>query len=340
MKSVCLCACAVLACESFAGPTFSFPEPDLDRWEYPFNTTTRGFRDQISTFSSLGQESIPPFTFDQRDGQFLIRFDADSQIESGLTPCGYFIESAVIRAQISNNNQFEYDETYDDFTSYLPDGDPNQTADTDLGRPLELYGVGYRGGFTAGTFVEGTVLEAGTPFGSAIQSDSRFAYASDLRNGSDDDVSNNVRDGFDPLAFAIGTTGTVMPGQLVPFDTDFEFELDASNVDVQAYLREALDSGDLMVVITALAPASSDGGPGSGSFASFYAKENFFGAPASLEITLGEASPGDVNLSGSVTFDDLISILFQFGRTNGLADVDCSGLVDFSDLIATLFLFD
>jgi len=340
MKSACVCACAVLACESIAGTAFVFPEPDLDRWEYPFNSATRGFRDQISTFSALGQESIPPFTFDQRDGQFLIRFDTASQIASGLSPCGYTIERAVVRAQIANNNQFEYDESYDDFRTYLPDGDPMQTTDADTGRPLELYGVGYRGGLSAGAFVEGTPIETGTPFGSAIQSDSRFAYATDAQGGSTEDVSNNVRDGFNPLPFATGTTNAVAPGELVPFDVVFEFELDVSNADVQAYLREALDSGDLMLAITALAPAASDGGPGTGSFASFYAKENFFGSPASLEITLGEANPGDVDLSGTVNFNDLISILFQFGRTNGLADVDCSGLVDFNDLIATLFLFD
>jgi len=53
------------------------------------------------------------------------------------------------------------------------------------------------------------------------------------------------------------------------------------------------------------------------------------------------ACAGDCDDSGTVDFNDLVSMLFQFGGDGGGigCDADESGSVDFNDLVATLFLF-
>jgi len=51
-------------------------------------------------------------------------------------------------------------------------------------------------------------------------------------------------------------------------------------------------------------------------------------------------SPGDCDASGTINFNDLVCILFNFGPGTGPSDCDGSGTIDFSDLICTLFLFD
>jgi len=50
--------------------------------------------------------------------------------------------------------------------------------------------------------------------------------------------------------------------------------------------------------------------------------------------------PGDCDGSGTVDFNDLVSMLFLFGTDPGDAcDADQSGEVDFNDLVTALFVF-
>lgn len=50
---------------------------------------------------------------------------------------------------------------------------------------------------------------------------------------------------------------------------------------------------------------------------------------------------GDCDMSGDVSFNDLVSMLFQFGKPSPPAgcDTDKSGMVDFNDLVQALFVF-
>jgi len=49
---------------------------------------------------------------------------------------------------------------------------------------------------------------------------------------------------------------------------------------------------------------------------------------------------GDCDNSGSVDFNDLVSMLFEFGSGAGTTcDADESGSVDFNDLVTALFSF-
>lgn len=330
---------------SASGITVSRSQPDLDVWNYPFNFTP-GYRSAISTFSALGQEELAGLTFDQRDAQMLIAFDTEPDVPTGQGQAAYCISSAVIRINTSTDDAFAYDPTADIWQSYLEPGEPGAVADTDSGRPLEMFGAAFRGGWTLHTYYEGTISAPGPGFGPMVASDVRYVYPTDALAGGTDDVSNNVRDGFDVFPFAIGQCA-LAPGALVPSNTEFTFTLDVTSPDVQQYLGEALDAGRLMVVLTSLQPAQSGngGGPGTGSFATWYAKENIFGTgrAARLELEVEIRQPGDVNGDTMVNFDDLNELLSNWGEvvTPGTSgDVDCNGTVDFTDLNILLANWD
>ena len=336
-----------------ADVTVTLAQPGLDRWVYPFNATP-GYREVISVFSSLGQEdSFPPLSFDQRDAQMLLGFDLGASVPGGAGLCGYVVRSARLTLVTATDSAFRYDPTYDAYTSY-PNGDADQ------GRPVELYGAAFRNGWQAcalGTSVpannafpcyyEGTQSMPGPAFGPSISRGVRHSYPTDYVGGVSAgvarDVSNNVREGFDPQPFAVGQIAGLAAGALVPVDREMTFTLDVSLAEVQSFLRAALDSGQLRLMVTSLQPASTGGpGPGAGAFATFYAKE--IGVPefaARLELIYALAQRGDADVDGRVTFNDITIVLANLGATGGPGlivpgDVDCNAMVTFNDVTTVL----
>lgn len=326
----------------------SYATPSIDRWMYPFNFSTRGYRIAASAFSALGQEDVFEedfgFTFDQRDAQVIVGFDFGPELDPAtFGPCGPVVTSATVRVAVSTDLQFAYDPSVDPWQSYRPAGDPQAIADDDPGRPIEMFGVAFRDGFTAETFFEGTQAMPGPPFNASgvPLKETRSAYATDYApTDRGRDVSNSVRDAFDPTVFAVGTTDEVAPGADVPALTDFAFELEVEHPDVQAYLAEAVGSGLLRLAIASLHPAASDpvsGGPGTGSFPTFFTKENLLGAgrAARLEITVAPGTPpGDADGNGRVDLDDFSVLAVGFGQsvTPGEgADFNTDGVIDLDD---------
>ena len=314
----------------------SYDEPTLDRWVYPFNATP-GVRGVASVFSAFFED------FDDRDAQFLIGFDTSMDIPAGMPTCSYSVTRAVVTVENLNNDIFAYDDTVDGFRTYLPDDDAEFVPDEDAGRPLEIYGVGYRNGFDASTFFEDSPFGVGEP-----SERTRNVFASDNFDGLLEDVSNNVTDRFETVPFAVGVNDSLTPGQIVPADIKFMFDLDVQNADVQSYLGDAISRGELRLMVSSLQPAAQAPGGGMGGdgvFAAFYTRENliqqlFGGRAATLELEVEMVKLGDVNGSGSVNFSDLVAMLGEFGPGSGPADVNCDGNVNFSDLVATLALFD
>lgn len=302
--------------------------PDLDRWMYPFNSSSPGTRPSAPNFGALGQTELAGFTFDERDAQVLIGFDLSAGVPVDL--CRYRITAATVRIAVSTKNAFVYDPSFDGRETYLDEAElPGGVADADAGRPIEMYGVGYRNGFNAASFAESSA------FGPMIAARVRSAFATDLAGGVARDVSNSVVDGLTVTPFAIGTTTGVAPGAVVPANTDFRFDLDVQNADVEAYLRGAIASGKLRLAIASMFPAESGGGggPGTGAYPTFYMKENLFGAGrrARLSMTIEPCISGDVNCSGMVDIDDLNVVLSDWlGGGNG--DANCDGVTDIDDL--------
>lgn len=231
-----LLSCA-LAGSSGAG-TFTFAAPSEDRWMYPFGGGAGG-ENVAPTFGSVGAGAM----FDERDAQLLVEFDTASQIAPGAGAGNYQIASARLEVTLVGGT-FEYDPTYDPASTY------GAGTDGDTGRPVELYGVGYRNGFTTASFLESSPFAPPGPPSARV----RNAYATDFAGGAARDVSNNVTDAFDPTPFAVGATG-LTPGDAVPAGTTFVFDL-ALAADVLAYLQGRLDSGAVDLVLTSLHTAS------------------------------------------------------------------------------------
>jgi hypothetical protein len=312
--------------------------PDLDRWNYPFNATP-GVRDATNTFGALGV----PF-LDNHDAQTLLGFetgvsspDGVGVIDAGLGEGRYSVASATVRITIAVGGAFEYDPTFDARETYLDPMDPDFVADPDAGRPIMLFGTGYRNGFgiEPGTvpYVETTPFAFADP----AQPRVRNAYASDYLAGAPRDVSNHVIDGFEITPFAIGEISAggqeLSPGALVPSEATVTFNLDVSNPDVQQFLRRSLDAGNLQLSLTSLHMAS--GGPGGGdgvNYPVYFTKED------SLAILLGQApqleivadilppNPADLNGDGLVDAADLAELIASWGQTGVPADFNGDGV--------------
>ena len=136
-------AAGLLALSSAEVFEFSDLEVATDRWFYPFNATP-GDRILASTF---GQDIYT--VFDDRDGQFLLTFDlTELGIATPIDPNQITFEALRLEVNYEGTNPVVYDNTIDDPSTFGSAGAP----DVDAGRPLELWAVGWRDGWTAGTF--------------------------------------------------------------------------------------------------------------------------------------------------------------------------------------------
>jgi hypothetical protein len=316
------CAIGVVATQGVAETIMvDYTGPSLDRWMYPFNFTN-GTRSSASTFGALNEPD-----FDNRDGQFIVGWDTGADITAGMGESAYTILSAVVHVA-TDQGGFIYDESYDAYQTYLLETDGEFVADGDPGRPITLFGVGFRNGFDVVSFLENS------PWGpsSSTYRQLRNAYATDFVMGVAEDVSINVDQRFDPAPFAVGAA-PVTPGAAVPADTDFTFDINVNDEDVQAYFKQALDSGRIRLVLTSLHPAVEQGGV----FVSWYTKENLFGAgfSARLSLTVRVGPAADLNGDGVVDGMDLAALLAGWGGA-GASDLNGDGTTDGMDLAALL----
>lgn len=254
-------------------------EPFLDRWNYE-NNATPGYRPKGSLFTGL------PEDFDggaDRLAQIVLGFDtAAGGVPTGLDPWDYRVTGLTVTARVANDPQslgdpeLIHDPTPDPFPAVLPGG-----VDDDAGHPVELHGVGFRNGFTAATYVEGSppagIGQPGTPGTPYSGPEGQTAYALGFDPlGVARDVTNNPSEGFASRPWSVGTTAAAAPGDPIPVDTVLEFVVDLDQWGVRRYVQEALAAGRLMVTLSSLQVASFSGGSsGGGEFALFYMKESF-----------------------------------------------------------------
>ncbi len=318
----------------------------IDRWWYPFNSQV-GVEASAPCFGAILQNG-----FDDRDGQFVLAFDTGSQIPSGNDASSYLIDRLRLTVYVSVNYQFNYDTTLDSVATLYADGDPEQIPDADVGKPIELYAVGYRNGITAMTLTETTPHSNLPPF--PPMSGVRSVYATILNEAGQAtiDISQQVRQKFETTPLAIGMdireTG-LQPGADVPEGTPFSFDVDMNQPGAREYFQAALAQGRIVMVVTSLAPAS--GGPGGGTgtprYPAFYTKENalvpFLGYHTTLEVGFGNACPpcaADYDNNGGVDGGDLAAFFADFEAGATCADVDQNGGVDGGDLGAFFIAFE
>lgn len=284
-------------------------QPTLDRWNYPFNFQPAD-RPVAPTYGSFDSR------FDTRDAEFLIGWDTASVLATNAGPSRYLIRSLRVTltsvAPVAPNLPFVFDPTYDSYRTYLKTG-PDALVDSDPGRPIEMYGVAFRGGFTTATFLEGSAYgPIGAYTSSNITIATRNAYGAMFdTNGVLVDIGNNVGQlnpvwtnaPFEARPWAIGITTNIAPGESMPDGGKMTFAIDLSDPLVTGHLQSALDEGRLRFMVSSLSPAgqSTPGGTGvggAGAYPWWANKENLLYDGPRLELEGTLVSDEDVDHDG------------------------------------------
>jgi len=324
----------------------TYTSATIDRWWYPFNSQV-GSEASAPTFGAILQTG-----FDDRDAQFVLAFDTGSQIASGNDPSSYLIDRLRLTVYVSVNNQFNYDPSWDSVTTLYADGDPAQTVDADVGKPVELFAAGYRNGVTALSLMETTPHSTLPPFPPTSGVRSVYAAMIDAQGQPTTDISQQVRQRFEAMPMAIGMDireAGLQAGADVPEGTPLSFDVDMNQPGVREYFQNGLSQGRIVLVVTSLAPASGGPGGGTGSprYPAFYTKENalvpFLGYHTTLELGFGTGCPtcaADYDNNGGVDGGDLAAFFTDFEAGAACADVDQNGGVDGGDLGAFFQAFE
>ena len=305
-------------------------QPALDRWMYPFNSTP-GTRSVLTTF---GSDRDNPTQFDARDGQILLAFDTGAIVPIGSGQ--YEIIEAEVSISFANDMVVQYDPTSDPWQMFLPAGDSRRVNDPDAGQSIELAGVGFRGGFTAATFMENSAYAVSGSSSLSPGVRNAFAACYDSANNFVD-MSNNPRVGFQPNVFAVGQVAGLSAGQLIAQDTVMTFQVNVADANIQNYLRQGIQAGRTFFSVSSLTFVAQQ----AGNYPAFYAKENAyvqFGLADAAQLRMkvrpiATCIVEDLNCSGDVDSSDLGSLLGKFGPCVDCAeDFNKDGFVDSSDL--------
>lgn len=310
----------------------------LDRWMYPFNATP-GQRIQAPTFSAIAEEM-----FDERDGQFLLALNTEAAgIPKGLSPAAYAINRLSLQLTEAVG-EYPYDATFDDYKTHLLSG-PLAAADLDAGRPLELYGAGFRNGFAELGWPDGAhsttapVFSAGSPFGKLGKS-TRNVFAADSTGA---DVSNSFDslhdgvNGYNTQPFAIGLASQddqpLAAGSLVPAGAVYRFDVDVRDPAILTYVQEGLSRGQLAFVVTSM---HTTGELGQGAAYPNLATANHFafaGPQFEIQWEAAETTPGDFNSDGQLSsLDiDLLSSNIRQSIFEPFMDLDTNQQLDATD---------
>jgi len=302
----------------------SWSAPTLDRWMYPFNFSAGG-ESNAPTFGAITQPG-----FDDRDAQFVVGFDTSAQVVAGKPLDHYRLRHVRVTAFVSVDSQAQYDDTFDRVMSLYAISDPEYVTDTDAGRPVELFGVGYRNGFTAASFQENSPF-GGSPIVPPAEGARNAFAAAFTPAGAATDVSRQVRERFDAVPFAIGLNTGLTPGQYMPAGTALTFDIDLCDESARAYVQRSLAAGKLMLAVSSLQPASGGpgGGTGSPSYPAFFTKENAVaianGYQVKLDIELAVGTGADFDNNGFINGEDfdLFVDLFYLGDAGADWDGNC-----------------
>jgi hypothetical protein len=252
--------------------------PTIERWMYANNAAPCD-RPAGSVFGALGDEA----GVDTRLAQHLVGWDSGALVPTNRGPARYLFRRCRVTLTINRGDLFAYDPTQDDYRTYFETNHPAYFPDADAGRPIELFGVGFRYGFDAASFDQCALFGTNAPA-------ERNAFASGWStNGELVDVSNNVGKTneafprFEVAPFAIGQTTNTAPGQLVPAGAKITFDVNLNDPLVLAYLQTALDAGRLRLMVSGL--HTSGGQLGQPSYPDFATHFNEVAVnPTALEL--------------------------------------------------------
>lgn len=326
--------------------TVEMASPTMDRWMYPFNSQP-GLETSVPVFAAISQAG-----FDDRDSGFLVGFDMSPEFPAGLPLDMYEVVSLRVTLTMSVGDRWSYDPTADVVQSSYATTDPEYVVDTDAGKPVEMFGVGYRNGQSSATFGESSAFSTFPPFPPREGVRSAFPAVFDS-NGIATDVSRNVRQRFEAAAMALGLNPSLTPGALAPSGATLAFDVSTGDASAIAYVQRGLAEGRLRFMFTTLEAAS--GGPGGGTgdptYPAFYTKENALGQAigglAKLEMVVrvnGCVVTCDVNRDGGADTSDVIDLANMIAsgtETSGVCNdfnqdggADTGDVLDLADAVA------
>ncbi len=268
---------------------------------------------------------------DTRMSQEIVGWDIASFIPTNQTPAHYLIKRCRVTLTTDNSHSFRFDPTHDAYQTYLNTSDPAYQADVDAGRPVEVFGVGYRNGYDAISFNQSPALGSDAP-------GERNAYAVGWgTNGVFADVSNNVGKTndtfphFEAWPFAVGQATNVTAGQVVPSFSKMFFELDVSNPAVVAYLQSSLNIGVLNFDVSVLYPVT---GMGDGSSYPGFLTRFFTLDPTPTRLELEATVIRDLDTDSDGLPDDWEKFYFGDLAQNANDDPDGDGVNNLSEYLA------
>lgn len=298
---------------------------DLARWMYPFNGNPAS-RPTASVFGTLG--STPDF--DSRDAQFLLGWRTTGGIPAAQGARNYLVRHARVTLTIASGNQYAYSGTLRDYRTYFPTNDSRYMPPANAGNPVELYGVGYRGGYTAATFPQDG------PWGltPGVYYNNRTVYAAgfdtngvlvDVSNNVGDDQTNEIAAPFEVAPFAVGQASGVAEGELMPLDSQITFDLNLDDPLIYDYVRRGLDSGQLNLMAASLLGASFGGPP---NYPNFYTSFSPIASADQYPLLSIEGAivRAEVDSDGDSLPDDWENFYFGSLANGATNDVDSDGI--------------
>ncbi len=289
--------------------------PTDDVWVYTFG------QGALATVAPTyaGDFSDP---FPDRFGTLFLTFDGDGLIPNPNRP--FRVKSFTLELSMLNSSSFDqnngviYDPTYDPVETYI-----NPALDQDPGRPMELYAVGYRNGFTLDSWRAANFPVTGTDGYNAVPVD----FPPGMSAGRS--VSNSVNDAIDTHPLAIGTTPNLIgpPGgvQRVLDLARWSFTSQDLSSDEADYLSQELASGSLSFMLSSMQLAGFEGMGGDEIYPRWATLETAFPVPdPTLTVTLEVSPPSDVNADFRVDIEDL----YAWEQSSGLLDVNADGTVN------------
>jgi prepilin-type N-terminal cleavage/methylation domain-containing protein/prepilin-type processing-associated H-X9-DG protein len=357
--SCCAATFAFVASGAAWAATAAWTQPNIDAFVYSnadepgrgaAPTFVGGFEfDESNQFVPHGATSPA------RLGMSLLAFDTSAQVTEGLDPLQYQINSVTVTIQYYTGTfgSLQYEDQPVSRAAFLADLQNNVGS---LQRPMELYGVGFRSGFTGFDF-DGTTDS--TKFNAINHPYGAGGYrvypivGDELQSGEYRDVANSITGGFsateqsgstapfEVTPWAIGETNLAR-GAVIPERTTFSFEIDLEAAGVRSYVQQSLADGGLGFMLSSLHLASQ---PGFGvlPYPQWFMKESvggfFNGVPATLSVDY-EINEGGLagDYDGNQVVDGADFLLWQrsFGSAatpaGSGADGDGNGSVDAGDL--------
>jgi hypothetical protein len=278
-------------------------------------------------FAYLGDDSGS----DSRLGQFLVGWDTAVTVPTNQPVTRYLIRACRATILINDGNQVVYDPTHDELATYFNTNNPARMPDADAGRPVELFGVGFRNGYETTNFLQGTAIGNG-PAGT----DNVYALCW-TTNGSARDVNNNVGKTnvaflpFETWPFAVAQTAAA-PGETLNPGDQLTFDLNLEDPFLLGYLRRGLQKGRLDLMVSSLHQVS--GQFGSEPYPAFATRFNeaLLDPPTTLDLEVTVVRDLDTDTDGLP--DDWEQFYFNNLTNSASADCDADGASNEAEFLA------